>query len=73
MKSYRVVCLSEAVFNTGSEFVQANSPKQAAEIKTGKKVKRVTSGGNIVVYGCSCNQYEACIKSYVYEVDNEQG
>lgn len=71
MKEYRVVCLSEAVFNSDSQFVQANSPKQAAEIKTGKKVKRVTNGGNVVVYGCSCNQYVDCVKSYCYEVENK--
>ena len=71
MKEYRVVCLYTAIFNTSSEFVKANSPKEAAEIRAGKKVKRVTSGGNIVVYGVSCNQYEACIKSYCYEVEND--
>lgn len=66
-KYYRVHFLSTKIFDMTEKIVEANSPKSAVELITGKKVKRVTSGGNIVVYGNG----NGCIKSYVYEFDKE--
>lgn len=70
-KYYKVHFLSTKIFDMTEQFVEANSPKSAVELITGKKVKRTTSGGNIVVYGCGVGYGNACIKSYVYEFDNE--
>ena len=71
MKKYQVVDLTEGAF-ASPHTVEATSPKEAAEkVLTGNKVKRVTSGGSIVVYGVSQTRTVDCVKSYVYEFANE--
>lgn len=68
MKEYRVDCIYKGVFNQKQTF-KARSPKEAAEKVVGRKVKRVTHGGNIVVFGECEGRYVNYCKSYVYEVD----
>lgn len=68
-KKYQVVDLTMGAFSYPI-FVEAKTPKAAAETATGNRVKRVTNGGSIVVYGvCRLRNVDA-VKSYVYEFAN---
>lgn len=69
MKKYQVLDLTMGVFSAPI-FVEAKSPKAAAETVTGNKVTRVTNGGSIVVYGVCRLRNVSAVKSYVYEFAN---
>jgi hypothetical protein len=60
MNRYAINDLTKIAFNP-TIYTEAHSPKEAVEKALNCKVKRVTNGGSIVVYGSGA--------SYVYEVD----
>ena len=65
MNKYAINDLTRGIFNNPIVYIYAESPKQAAEKAVNCKVKRMYSGGDIVVVNCHDR------RSYVYEREKE--
>lgn len=61
MNKYAINDLTRGIYNNPTIYIEADSPKEAVEKALNCKVKRMYSGGNIVVYDCHNG------RSYVYE------
>ena len=66
MNEYLVVDLRRGLFQDDVT-VLAENPLSAAELVAGGDVARVTSGGDIVVYGHVSSDHGGFFRSYVYQ------
>lgn len=61
MTKFAINDLTRGIYNNPIIYIQADSPKEAVEKALNCKVKRMYSGGDIVVVNCHNR------RSYVYE------